>query len=69
MGQEKLTMLIRTPSPEKEPRDIVKFDEFPLTIYKIPTRTGISKGTQVFELQFVSTHAVNNLQKRFLSHM
>ena len=70
MGQETLTLKIETPSPDfKKPFDdgttkFIDFTDAPLKIHKIPTRSGISSGTQLFELQFISDHAFVNATKR-----
>ena len=70
VGQEKLTLKIQTPSPDFKTKfsdgttKLIDFTEAPLTIYKIPLRTGISSGAQLYELQFISSHAIVNSTKR-----
>ena len=70
IGQEKLSMKIQTPSPDfRKPFDdgttkLIDFTETQLRVHKIPLRTGVSSGAQIFELQFVSDHAVTNSSKR-----
>jgi len=71
IGQEKLTLKIQTPSPDFNVNfnddgtsKNIDFTEMPLRIHKIPLRTGISSGAQIYELQFISDHAVTNANKR-----
>ena len=70
VGQETLTLKIQTPSPDfRTPFDdgttkLIDFTDAPLRIHKIPTRSSISSGTQLYELQFISEHAFVNATKR-----
>jgi len=70
IGQEKISMKIQTPSPDfKKPFDdgttkLIDFTDIQLRVHKIPLRTSIGSGTQIFELQFISDHALTNSTKR-----
>ena len=72
MGQETLTLKIQTPSPDfrknvypdDETTKLIDFTDAPLKIHKIPVRSSISSGTQLYELQFISDHAFVNATKR-----
>ena len=70
VGQETLTLKIQTPSPDfRTPFDdgttkLIDFTDAPLRIHKIPLRTSISMGTQLYELQFISEHTIVNATKR-----
>ena len=73
IGQEKISMKIQTPSPDfKKPFDdgttkLIDFTDIQLRGHKIPLRTSIGSGTQIFELQFISDHALTNSTKRLTS--
>ena len=65
VGQEKLFIQLRTPSDDLDkPEHIIDHTEIPLMIHKIPIRRGISSGAQVYEMQFISNHAIVNATKR-----
>ena len=70
IGQEKISMKIHTPSPDfRKPFDdgttkLIDFTDMQLRVHKIPLRTGVASGTQIFELQFISDHALVNSTKR-----
>ena len=70
VGQETLTLKIQTPSPDFRTdfddgtTKLIDFTDAPLRIHKIPLRTSISMGTQLYELQFISEHAIVNATKR-----
>ena len=69
-GQERLSMKIQTPSSDFRTKfddgttKLIDFTETQLRVHKIPLRSGVSSGAQIFELQFVSDHAVTNSSKR-----
>ena len=69
-GQERLSLKIQTPSPDFKTKfddgttKLIDFTDVPLRVHKIPVRTGISSGTQLFEIQFISDHALVNATKR-----
>ena len=70
VGQETLTLKIQTPSPDFRTdfddgtTKLIDFTDAPLRIHKIPLRTSISMGTQLYELQFISEHTIVNATKR-----
>ena len=70
-GQERLSLKIKTPSPDfNKPFEDdgttkeIDFTDVPLRIHKIPVRTGISMGAQVYEFSFISEHTFINATKR-----
>ena len=69
-GQERLSMKIQTPSPDFKTKfddgttKLIDFTDVPLRVHKIPVRTGISSGAQVYEFQFISEHTLVNATKR-----
>ena len=69
VGQERLTMKIKTPSPEIKKEDIFEgeifdFIERRFVINKVQSRDGISTGAQFYELKFISEHALVNSTKK-----
>jgi len=70
IGQEKISMKIQTPSPDfRKPFDdgttkLIDFTDIQLRVHKMPLRTSIGSGTQIFELQFISDHALTSSTKR-----
>ncbi len=69
-GQERLSLKIQTPSPDFKTKfddgttKLIDFTDVPLRVHKIPVRTGISTGAQVYEFQFISEHTLVNATKR-----
>ena len=69
-GQERLSMKIKTPSPDfsrpfsDKTTKVIDYTDVPLRVHKIPVRTGISSGAQVYEFQFISEHTLVNATKR-----
>ena len=69
VGQERLTMKIKTPSPEIKKEDIFEgeifdFIERRFVINKVQSRDGIATGAQFYELKFISEHALVNSTKK-----
>ena len=69
VGQERLTMKIKTPSPEIKKEDIFEgeifdFIERRFVINKVQSRDGIASGAQFYELKFISEHALVNSTKK-----
>ena len=69
VGQERLTMKIKTPSPEIKKEDIFEgeifdFIERRFVINKVQSRDGIATGAQFYELKFISEHALLNSTKK-----
>ena len=69
-GQERLSMKIQTPSSDFRTKfddgttKHIDFTDVPLRVHKIPVRTGISSGAQVYEFSFISEHTLVNSNKR-----
>ena len=66
MGQEILTLKVVTPSPllKSNKLDVFDFTETRFVINKVAVRTQIGFGAQLYDLSFVSEHAVINNRKR-----
>ena len=66
MGQEILTLKVVTPSPllKSNKLDVFDFTETRFVINKVAVRTQIGSGAQLYDLSFVSEHAVINNRKR-----
>ena len=69
VGQERLTMKIKTPSPEIKKEDIFEgeifdFIERRFVINKVQSRDAIATGAQFYELKFISEHALVNSTKK-----
>ena len=69
VGQERLTMKIKTPSPEIKKEDILEgeifdFIERRFVINKVQSRDAIATGAQFYELKFISEHALVNSTKK-----
>ena len=63
VGQEYLTLKIRTPSLTLD-RDIIDFTDNPFAIYKVGFRKEVTSGGQTYELKFVSQEAIKNSQRK-----
>ena len=69
VGQERLTMKIKTPSPEIKKEDIFEgeifdFIERRFVINKVQSRDAIATGAQFYVLKFISEHALVNSTKK-----
>ncbi len=69
VGQERLTMKIKTPSPELKKEDLFEGEIFNFlqrrfVINKVQSRDAIASGAQVYELKFISEHALINSTKK-----
>ena len=69
VGQERLTMKIKTPSPNIKKEDlfegeVLNFIERRFVINKVQSRDGIATGAQFYELKFISEHALVNSTKK-----
>ena len=69
VGQERLTMKVKTPSPKIKKEDILEgevldFTQRRFVVNKVQSRDAISSGAQFFELKFISEHALLNSTKK-----
>ena len=69
VGQERLTIKIKTPSVDFKKEDlfegeIFEFLERRFVVNKVQSRDGIASGAQVYELKFISEHALVNSTKK-----
>ena len=69
VGQERLTMKIKTPSPNIKKEDlfegeVLNFIERRFVINKVQSRDAISSGAQFYELKFISEHALINSTRK-----
>ena len=69
VGQERLTIKIKTPSEDFKKEDlfegeIFEFLERRFVVNKVQSRDGIASGAQVYELKFISEHALVNSTKK-----
>ena len=64
IGQEFVTLRLKTPTLQDNPRESIDFTDHAFCAYKIGLRQDLSKGSQIFEIHLTSPEMLRNSRLR-----